>query len=114
MNIQIFGRSKCFDTKKAERYFKERGIKYQYINLAEKTMSKGEFQSVKQALGGYQNMINSKSKDKDTVALLQYLAEEDREEKLMENQQVLITPIVRNGKLATAGFCPEVWKNWIE
>ena len=36
MNIQIFGSSKCFDTKKAERWFKERRIKYQYIDLPKK------------------------------------------------------------------------------
>mgnify|MGYP000329198539 CR=1 FL=1 len=64
MNIQIFGKSKCFDTKKAERYFKERKIKYQLINMTEKGMSKGEYNSVKQAVGGYENLIDEKAKDK--------------------------------------------------
>ena len=58
MNIQIFGTKKCNDTKKAERFFKERGIKYQFIDMKEKGMSKGEFTSVTQANGGLENMIN--------------------------------------------------------
>lgn len=112
MNIQIFGKSKCFDTKKAERYFKERGIKFQSINITEKGMSKGEFNKVKQAVGGLDNMLDLKCKDKDLLALVTYLAQEDKEEKVLENQKVLKTPIVRNGAKATIGFQPDVWKNW--
>lgn len=112
MNIQIFGTKKCFDTKKAERYFKERNIKYQLIDLKEKGMSKGEYASVKQAVGGLDAMLNVKCKDQDLLALIQYIAAEDRDEKVLENQQVLKTPIVRNGKKATIGYQPEVWKNW--
>lgn len=67
MNIQIFGTKKCNDTKKAERFFKERGIKYQFIDMKEKGMSKGEFRSVAQANGGVENMIDPDAKDKDTV-----------------------------------------------
>ena len=52
MNIQIFGKNKCFDTKKAQRWFKERGIKFQMIDLAQKGMSKGELDSVLRAVGG--------------------------------------------------------------
>lgn len=112
MNIQIFGTKKCFDTKKAERYFKERGIKYQLIDMKEKGMSKGEFNSVKQALGGIDNMLDEKCKDKELIVLLRYLTESDKEEKVFENQQAVKTPIVRNGKLATVGYVPDVWKNW--
>ncbi len=112
MNIQIFGRTKCFDTKKAERYFKERGVKFQLIDLTQKEMSKGEFRSVTQALGGYENLIDSNSKDKNLLALITYLAEEDREEKLYENQKLIKTPVVRNGREATVGYQPEVWKTW--
>lgn len=113
MNIQIFGTTKCFDTKKAQRYFKERGMKYQFIDMKEKAMSKGEFNSVKQAVGGLGQMMDDQCKDKDTLALIKYIAQEDREEKVLENQQVLKTPIVRNGKLATMGYKPEVWKDWV-
>ena len=112
MNIQIFGTKKCFDSKKAERYFKERGVKYQFIDMKEKGMSKGEFNNVKQAVGGADNMINDAHKDKDLLALLNYLSDEDKEEKILENPQIIHTPIVRNGKKATIGYCPDVWKEW--
>lgn len=112
MNIQIFGTRKDFDTKKAERYFKERGIKVQFVDMKEKGLSKGEFHSVCQAVGGYQNLINQNCKDKDLLALITYIAEEDREEKILENQKIIKTPIVRNGKQATVGYQPDVWKEW--
>lgn len=112
LNIQIFGKPKCFDTKKAERYFKERGIKYQLINLTEKAMSKGELLSIKQAVGGYEKLIDQNCKDKDLLALVKYLREEDIEEKILENQRLIKTPIVRNGKKATIGYQTEIWKNW--
>ena len=110
MNIQIFGKAKCFDTKKAERYFKERKIKYQMIDVGKYGMSKGEFSSVKAAVGGLEPLVDQKSPD---ALLIQYLAyESDREEKLLENPKLFRTPIVRNGKQATVGYCPEVWKTW--
>lgn len=112
MNLQIFGTNKCFDTKKAQRYFKERGVKFQFIDLKEKGMSRGEFVSVKQAVGGLEAMLNENCKDRDTLALIKYIAEEDKEGKVLENQQVLLTPIIRNGKMATVGYKPEVWKAW--
>ena len=86
MNVQIFGTKKSFDTKKAQRFFKERRIKVQFIDLKEKEMSKGELTSVMQAVGGI--------------------------DKLLENQQVLAEPIVRNGKKATVGYCPDIWGAW--
>ena len=78
MNIQIYGTAKCFDTKKAMRYFKERNIKYQFIDMKEKGMSKGEFNSVAQANGGLENMINWDGKDQDTLAIIKYIADEDK------------------------------------
>jgi len=112
MNIQIFGTKKCFDTKKAERYFRERNIKVQFIDLKEKGMSKGELTSVCQAVGGLCNLLDEKAKDQDALALVKYIAEEDRLEKLLECQQVLKTPVVRNGRQATAGYQPDIWKTW--
>ena len=112
MNIQIFGVKNCFDTKKAERYFKERGIKYQFIDMNEKGMSRGEFTSVMQAVGSIDKMINEKAKDKNTLMLMKYLSDSDKEEKLFENQQLIKTPVVRNGKKAVIGYCPEIWKEW--
>ena len=112
MNNQIFGTKKCNDTKKAERFFKERGIRFQFVDLKEKGMSKGEFSSVAQANGGIENMLNPDAKDKETLALIKYIAEEDKLEKILENQQILKTPIVRNGKQSTLGYQPDVWKTW--
>ena len=112
MNIQIFGTKKCNDTKKAERYFKERGIKFQFIDMKEKGMSKGEFLSVAQTNGGMERMIDWEGKDKNLLALIKYTAEEDRLEKLLENPQVMKTPVVRNGKQSTIGYVPEIWKTW--
>jgi len=112
MNIQIFGTTKCFDTKKALRYFKERSISCQFIDMKEKGMSKGEYQNVKQAVGGLENMLDEKCKDQDTLALIRYIAEEDRDEKVLENQRVLRTPIVRNGRQASIGYQPDIWKDW--
>ena len=112
MNVQIFGTKKCFDTKKAERWFKERNIKYQFIDMKEKGMSKGEFNSVKQAVGGIDKLINSSAKDKQTLTLMNYLSDRDKEEKLLEHQDLIVTPVVRSGKAATIGYQPDVWKGW--
>ena len=112
MNIQIFGTKKCNDTKKAERYFKERGIRYQFIDMKDKGMSKGEFTAVAQANGGVSNMIDENCKDRGLVTLLNYLSDEDRLAKILENPSVIRTPIVRNGRQSTIGYQPEVWKGW--
>ena len=112
MNIQIFGTKKSSDTRKAERFFKERGIKVQSVDLKEKGLSKGEFQSVMQAVGGLEAMIDPDCRDKDLLALIKYIALEDRMQKVLENQSVLKQPIVRNGKQATVGYQPDVWKTW--
>ena len=112
MNIQIFGTKKCNDTKKAERFFKERGIKFQFVDINEKGMSRGEFNSVAQANGGIDAMINWDSKDKDTLALLKYSREEDKQDIILDNPRLIRTPAVRNGKQSTLGYQPDIWKNW--
>ena len=109
MNIQIFGKSKCFDTKKAERYFKERRIKYQYIDLLRYGMSRGELSSVKNAVG-LEAMIDTGDED---YPIIRYLASDGAKlDKLFEDPYLIKTPIVRNGKQATVGYCPEIWKDW--
>ena len=112
MNIQIFGTKKCNETKKAERFFKERGIKYQFVDMKKKGMSKGEFNSVAQANGGLDHMINWEGKDQNLLALIKYIANEDKLEKVLENPQVIKTLVVRNGKQSTLGYQPDVWKKW--
>ena len=109
MNIQIFGKPKCFDTQKAQRYFKERRIKYQYIDLKKYGISRGELTSVLRAVPLTQ-LIDEKHPD---APLLHYLAyDQDKVEKLLENPTLLKTPIVRNGKQATVGAQPQVWADW--
>ncbi len=109
MNIQIWGRRKCFDTKKAERYFKERRIKFQYIDLDRFGISRGELQSVKNAVG-LDALVEDSHPD---AALLRYLAGNDAKlERLLEDPTLIKTPIVRNGRQATVGFQPDVWKTW--
>jgi arsenate reductase-like glutaredoxin family protein len=112
LNIQIFGKGKCFDTKKAERWFKERRIKYQYIDLLRYGMSGKEFDSVLRAVGGVDNLIDWNGKSQE-ITLMKYM--EDRiakEDKIFDDPSLMRTPVVRNGKLATVGFCPEVWSTW--
>ncbi len=57
-------------------------------------------------------MLNPDAKDQDTLALIRYLAAEDKLEKILENPQVIKTPVVRNGKQSTIGYQPDVWKGW--
>lgn len=111
MNIQIFGTKKCFDSKKAERYFKERRIKIQFIDLKEKALSKGELQSVKNAVG-LDNLINKEAKDYKKLNLDKIRSAEIKEDILLNNLWLYNTPIVRNGKLATVGYKPEIWEQW--
>lgn len=112
MNIQIFGSTKSSDSRKAERYFKERRVKYQFIDMKKYGMSGGEFDSILRAVGGIDNLVdwNGKSPDLD---LLKYLADDrDKEDKVYENQSLIRLPVVRNGKKATVGYEPEVWAEW--
>ena len=111
MNIQIFGKSKCFDTKKAERFFKEHGIKFQSVDILSKGLSAGEFRSVSQAVGGVDALIDEKNKD---YCDIKYLLDDAKPDKLMECPKLYKTPIVRNGKAATVGYCPDVWNEWIK
>lgn len=111
MNIQIFGVKKCFDTQKSERYFKERKIKYQLVDLNQKELSKGELQSVKNAVG-LKNLIDEKSKEYIKLNIASIRSDSMKEELLLNNPKLYKTPIVRNGKQATVGFQPEIWGSW--
>ena len=109
MNIQIFGTLKCQDTRKAQRYFLERGIRFQFVNLAEKGLCKGEMSSVKAAIG-IDNLIDKECKEYFRHNL-QHLTH-DVEEELLKDPLLFKTPVVRNGGKATVGYRPEVWKGW--
>lgn len=112
MNIQIFGKNKCFDTKKAERYFKERRIKYQMVDLLRYGLSGKEFDAVLRGAGGIDNLIDWNKNDPD-ITLMKYMEDKlAKEDKVFDNPALMRTPIVRNGKQVTVGYCPEVWQSW--
>ena len=112
MNIQIFGKSKCFDTKKAERWFKERRIRFQSIDLVKYGMAGKEFDSVLRAVGGVDKLIDWENKSQQ-ITNMRYMEDKTaKEDKLFDDPSLMRTPIVRNGKQATVGFCPEVWETW--
>ena len=112
MNIQIFGKSKSFDTKKAARWFKERRIQFQSIDLVRYGMSGKEFDSVLRAVGGIDNLIDWESKSPE-VTLMKYMEDKRaKEDKVFDDPTLMKTPVVRNGKQATAGYCPDIWETW--
>ena len=112
MNIQIFGKSKCFDSKKAERYFKERRVKYQYVDLIRYGLSGKEFDAVLRGVGGIDNLIDWNGKSQE-ITNMKYMDDtRTKEDKVFDEPSLMRTPIVRNGKLVTVGYCPEVWATW--
>jgi arsenate reductase (glutaredoxin) len=111
MNIQIFGRKKCFDTKKAERYFKERKISFQFIDIDIKGLSKGELNSVKKNIP-INDLINEKSKEFKSLNLDKIRSIEMKEEILLKNPKLFKSPIVRNGSSATLGYKKDIWDKW--
>ena len=110
MNIQIFGSPKSFDSRKAERWFKERRIRYQYIDVPSKGLSPREYQSVKRKVG-FDALVNTKCRAYEDL-FMAYITPQAQEEKLLEHPDLFQTPIVRNGQEATVGYCPEVWQSW--
>ena len=112
MNIQIFGKSKCFDTKKAERWFKERRVKFQSIDLKKYGMSPKEFDSVLRGVGGIDNLIDWENKSQE-ITNMRYMEDKiAKEDKVFDDPMLMKTPVVRNGKQATVGYCPEIWATW--
>lgn len=109
--IQIFGTKKCKDTAKAVRFFKERGVKFQFIDLAEKGMSKGELESVSKSIP-LEELIDKNCKEYEKRNL-SYLKHNIFEE-LLEHPLLTKTPVVRYGKDAAVGFNPDIWKKWAE
>jgi arsenate reductase (glutaredoxin) len=110
MNIQIFGRKDCNDTKKAERFFKERKVEFHFRNLAEKGVSKGELENISNVYP-VEDLIDKEGKQ-FAKRNLKYMTYNINEE-LLSDPLLFKTPIVRNGKLATIGYQPDVWKAWL-
>ena len=112
MNIQIFGKNKCFDTKKAERYFKERRVSYQYVDLNRYGLSGREFEAVLRGVGGIDNLIDWDGKNPQ-ITLMKYMEDKRaKEDKVFDEPKLMRTPIVRNGKQVTVGYFPEIWSEW--
>lgn len=114
MNIQIFGTKKSSDTRKAERWFKERRIKAQSIDLTDKGISRGELRNVAAACGGLDALLDESCRDQDALALVRYTAAAQKEDALLDHPQILKQPIVRNGKKAVVGYQPEVFEGWMK
>ena len=113
--IQIFGTKKCADTRKAERYFSERNVRVQMIDLAKKGMSPGELRSVAARVGGFEALIDRGGKRYVDAGLAHAAPTGPRiEQKLSEDPLLMKTPVVRNGQDATLGYAPERWQQWIE
>ena len=112
LNIQIFGKSKCFDTKKAERYFKERRIKYQFVDLLRFGLSGKEFDAVLRGIGGIDHLIDWSAKSQEITNMKHMDDPVAKEDKVFDDPSLMRTPIVRNGKQVTVGYCPEIWATW--
>ena len=111
MNIQIFSGKKNFDTQKAERYFKERSVRFQRIDLNRQGLSKGELSAVKQVVG-LSAMIDAQSPEYQSLNMAYHGLSPMAEELLLTHPALLKTPIVRNGRQASVGYCPEIWQTW--
>ncbi len=112
MNIQIYALKKNFDVQKAERYFKERSIKFQSIDLSKKPMGARELDSVCRAVGGVDELIDRDNKAYAGSILRYTNGEDEKKEQLLANIKLMRTPVVRNGQKATVGYNPEVWDTW--
>jgi arsenate reductase-like glutaredoxin family protein len=110
INIQIFGTKKCKDTQKAERFFRERNIPYHFRDLTEKGISKGELNNISSVIP-VEELIDKEGKQfaKRNMKFMVF----NTEEELLNDPLLLKTPVVRNGRLVTIGFSPEIWKQWI-
>jgi arsenate reductase len=114
VNIQIFGTKKCADSRKSERFFKERGVRFQAIDLGQKGMSAGELRGVAARVGGMEQLIDREGK-RYLERGLKYAAPTGAriEQILLDDPLLIRTPVVRDGGRATIGFCPDVWQTWI-
>ena len=112
MNIQIFGVNKCADTRKAQRFFKERGLRFQFVDLTEKGLSKGELRSVAARVPLDQLLDRTSPRFAAKGLTHTWLDASKIESLLLADPLLLRTPIVRNGREATVGYCPETWQTW--
>jgi arsenate reductase (glutaredoxin) len=111
MGLQIFGTKKCPETRKAERFLKERRIACQFVDLADKGISPGELRAVARASGGAAALVDregARFREKG----LGYM-DFDPEEEILKDPLLLRTPILRDGGRAAVGFDPEAWRAFV-
>lgn len=109
--IQVFGTKKCNDTNKALRFFKERAVKIQFVDLNEKGLSRGELESILKKVP-IEELLDKSGKQykKRNLEFMVY----DLEEELLNDPLLLKTPITRMGREAALGVCPDIWKSWLD
>lgn len=110
MNIQIFGRRDCSETRKAERWFKERRIPFQFIDLKEKGFSPRELETVAKPIG-MDNLLDREGRRFKEKGLA-FMSPSRVPKVLLEDPLLARTPVVRNGPEAALGYRPEVWQTW--
>ena len=114
-NLQIYGTKKCPDTRRAERFFKERRVSFQLIDLAHKAPSPGELRKMANAVGGMDKLIDREGKRYIDRGLKYAAPTGPRiEGMLLDDPLLLRTPIVRAGDRATVGWADEVSLKWLE
>jgi arsenate reductase-like glutaredoxin family protein len=111
VNLQIFGTRKCPDTRKAERFFRERGVGFQRIELEEKGISAGELRSVTAAVG-LDALVDRESRRFKEKGLA--YQDFDAQAEILSDPLILKTPIVRDGRRATVGYDPAAWTEWLK
>ena len=114
MNVQIFGTNKSQDTKKALRFFKERGLKPQFVDLKERAMAPGELGRFVQKFG-LNAVVDTKGKAYERSGL-EYLrvGDEEMTQKLMDDPALMVQPLLRSGNTLTVGWDEEAWRAWYE
>jgi arsenate reductase len=114
VTVQLFGTKKCAETRKAERYFKERGVKLHVVDLAQKGIAPGELRNVAARVGGFEALIDRTGKRYLEKGLAHSAPTGPRiEQALVGDPLLLRTPIARSEGRATVGYAPEIWKTWL-
>jgi arsenate reductase-like glutaredoxin family protein len=112
MNVQIFGTNKSQDTKKALRFFKERGLKPQFVDLQRREIALGELNRFIQKFG-LNALVDTTSKAyKD--AGLEYLrvSNEHMIQKLIDDPRLMVQPLLRSGPMLAVGWDEKLWRDW--
>ena len=113
MNIQIYVSKKNPDVLKAERFFKERRIPYQLMDLKKHKLGQKELDTFIRAVGA-QALVDREGKKALERPVAHMSDERYIAAALLDDPSALRTPIVRNGAKVTVGADEETWKQWVE